>query len=232
MPLPPPMSKPVKVDKYGIPVFLTARQERILDCIGQFVSTHGYPPTVREICERVGLSSPSSVHSQLKTLDEYGFLNRNSQLPRAIELLPKAYDYLGMVDPATITDTRQVPLVGSIAAGSPILADEHIEDYISLPESIVGDGELFALSVRGESMINAGILPGDTVIVRQQQQVEQGEMCAAFVEDGATVKFFRRTKDGEVFLDPANDLYEPIPLTSAQANSAIMGKVVAMLRKV
>lgn len=223
---------PRNTNKVDIPVLLTPRQERILDCIGQFVSTHGFPPTVREICERVGLSSPSSVHSQLRTLEEMGYLNRNAQLPRAMELLQKAYDHLGIVNPALRVDARPIPVVGAIAAGSPILAEEHIEEYISLPESIVGDGTLFALTVRGESMIDAGVLPGDTVIVRQQPQVEQGEMCAAIVDDGATVKTFRRTKQGQVFLDPANDLYEPIPLTPEQANNAIMGKVVAVLRKV
>ena len=218
--------------KVEIPVLLSPRQERILDCIGQYVSTNGFPPTVREICQSVGLSSPSSVHSQLRTLEEQGYIKRDPQLPRAMELRQKAYDHLGIVNPALHADARVVPLVGAIAAGSPILAEEHIEEYISLPESIVGDGTLFALTVRGESMIDAGILPGDTVIVRQQQQVEQGEMCAAIVDDGATVKTFRRTKDGQVFLDPANDLYEPIPLTPEQANQAIMGKVVAVLRKV
>lgn len=220
---------PAKVD---IPVLLTPRQERILDCIGQFLTAHGFPPTVREICERVGLSSPSSVHSQLRTLEELGYLNRNAHLPRAMELLQKAYDHLGIANPAIHADARPIPVVGTIAAGSPILAEEHIEEYITLPESIVGDGTLFALTVRGESMIDAGVLPGDTVIVRQQPQVEQGEMCAAIVEDSATVKTFRRTKQGKVFLDPANDHYEPIPLTPEQANNAIMGKVVAVVRKV
>ncbi|WP_336250318.1 transcriptional repressor LexA [Stomatohabitans albus] len=215
-----------------MPDLLTPRQQRIMECIGQFVSTHGFPPTVREICERVGLSSPSSVHSQLRTLEEMGYLNRNASLPRAMELLPKAYDHLGIVNPTLTGTSVPIPLVGAIAAGAPILAEEHIDEYISLPESIVGDGTLFALTVRGESMIEAGVLPGDTVIVRQQQQVEQGEMCAALIEDGATVKYFRRTRAGDVFLDPANEYYEPIPLTPEQVSAAIMGKVVAVLRKV
>lgn len=211
---------------------LTPRQQRIMDCIGQFVSTHAYPPTVREICERVGLSSPSSVHSQLRSLEQKGYIDRHGNQPRAMELLPKAFDLLGIVNPTLTGTSRPIPVIGTIAAGAPIIAEEHIEEYISLPESVVGDGTLFALLVRGESMIEAGVMPGDTVIVRQQPTVEQGEMCAALIEEGATVKYYRKTKNGEIFLDPANELYDPIPLTPQQADSAIMGKVVAVLRRV
>ena len=205
---------------------LTSRQQMILQVIRRAVADRGYPPSVREIGEAVGLKSPSSVHSQMNTLEELGYIRRDPSRPRAIEV---------HFDPETeltmpVMPTKAVPLVGEIAAGGPILADEQIEDHLALPESLVGTGTIFALTVRGESMVEAGVMPGDTVVIRQQQQVEQGEMCAALIDGEATVKFYRRTKAGEVWLDPANAAYEPIPVPR-DADSTIMGKVVAVLRK-
>jgi repressor LexA len=204
---------------------LTARQQQILAVIQEAVSTRGFPPSVREIGDAVGLKSPSSVHSQLATLERAGYLQRDPTLPRAIKVnVPAGADLEPPAAPA-----RNVPLLGEIAAGAPILAEERVEERYALPRDLVGEGTLFMLRVRGESMLEAGVLPGDLVVVRQQPTVEQGEMCAAMIDGEATVKFYRRTRSGEVFLDPANEAYEPIPVTS-ESDSAILGKVVAVLR--
>ncbi len=205
---------------------LTARQQRILEVIRHAVHSRGYPPSVREIGDAVGLKSPSSVHSQLATLERAGYLRRDPARPRAIELRGA-----GSAPASMASAAAPVPLVGEIAAGAPVIAEEQIEDVYSLPRALVGEGTLFMLRVRGESMVQAGVLPGDLVVVRQQPQVEQGEMCAAMIEGEATVKYFRRTRGGEVFLDPANEGYEPIPVPPG-ADSAILGKVVAILRSV
>jgi repressor LexA len=204
---------------------LTRRQQRILEVIREAVETRGYPPSVREIGEAVGLKSPSSVHSQLSTLERRGYLRRDPSRPRALEVHFDPDTELSI--PASAT--KLVPLVGEIAAGVPILAEERVEQVYPLPKDLVGEGTLFMLRVRGESMIQAGVLPGDYVVVRQQPQVEQGEMCAALIEGEATVKFFRRTRSGKVFLDPANEGYEPIPV-SPDAIGIILGKVVAVMR--
>lgn len=204
---------------------LTSRQQQILEMIRTTVDGRGYPPSVREIGEAVGLRSTSSVHAQLASLERLGYLRRDPSRPRAIEVRFDPDTEL----PRTPASTRAVPLVGEIAAGAPIVAEERVEELYQLPKDLVGDGTLFMLRVRGESMVLAGVLPGDYVVVRQQPTVEQGEMCAAMVEGEATVKFFRRTKSGEVFLDPANDGYEPIPV-SADQTSSIIGRVVAVLR--
>ena len=204
---------------------LTARQQQILEYIRASVDERGYPPSVREIGEAVGLRSPSSVHSQLATLEAGGFLRRDPSRPRAIDVRFDADTELSM----PMAAPKQVPLVGEIAAGSPILAEERVEDIYPLPKELVGEGTLFMLRVRGESMLQAGVFPGDLVVIRQQPEVEQGDMCAAMIEDEATVKFFRRTKSGEIFLDPANEGYEPIPVPR-DAESLILGKVVAVLR--
>jgi repressor LexA len=204
---------------------LTSRQQQILEMIRTTVDGRGYPPSVREIGEAVGLRSTSSVHAQLASLERLGYLRRDPSRPRAIEVRFDPDTEL----PRTPASTRAVPLVGEIAAGAPIVAEERVEELYQLPKDLVGDGTLFMLRVRGESMVLAGVLPGDFVVVRQQPTVEQGEMCAAMVEGEATVKFFRRTKSGEVFLDPANDGYEPIPV-SADQTSSIIGRVVAVLR--
>ncbi|CAN5860871.1 transcriptional repressor LexA [soil metagenome] len=204
---------------------LTSRQQRILEVIRDAVRSRGYPPSVREIGDAVGLRSPSSVHSQLATLERGGYLRRDPSRPRAIEVRSQPD-----AEPAlTAGRHTAVPLIGEIAAGAPVVAEEHVDDVYALPTTLVGEGTLFMLRVRGESMIEAGVLPGDLVVVRQQPAVEQGEMCAVLIEDAATVKFFRRTPSGEVFLDPANPAYEPIPL-QADEQSSILGRVVAVLR--
>jgi repressor LexA len=206
---------------------LTARQRAILEVIHNHVADHGYPPSVREIGDAVGLKSSSSVHAQLETLEGKGYLRRDPTKPRALEL--------GR-DPDTALDVRpvsgrNVPLVGEIAAGGPILAEERVESVYTLPKELVGDGQLFMLRVRGESMIEAGVMDGDLVVVREQPSVEQGEMCAALIEGEATVKFFRRTKAGEVFLDPANERFQPIAVTP-DSDASVMGKIVTVLRSV
>lgn len=206
---------------------LTARQRAILDVIYQHVSAHGYPPAVREIGKAVGLSSPSSVHAQLEALEQKGYLRRDPTKPRALEL--------GR-DPETALSqrpgsSRSVPLVGEIAAGAPVVAEERVDSVFTLPQDFVGDGEIFMLKVRGDSMIDAGILDGDYVVIRSQPTVEQGAICAALIDGEATVKFFRRTKDGQIFLDPANAAYEPIAVHDGH-DAAIMGKLVTVIRAV
>ncbi|MEX2550146.1 MAG: transcriptional repressor LexA [Nitriliruptoraceae bacterium] len=206
---------------------LTARQRAILEVIHGHVDAHGYPPSVREIGDAVGLRSPSSVHGQLESLERKGYLRRDPTKPRALEL--------GR-DPVTALDlprspARQVPLVGEIAAGGPILAEEHVEAVYPLPKDLVGDGQLFMLRVRGDSMIEAGVFESDLVVVREQPTVEQGEMCAALIDGEATVKFYRRTRAGQVFLDPANASYEPIEVRADQ-DARVMGKVVTVLRTI
>lgn len=204
---------------------LTERQRRVLQVIHEHLDQRGYPPSVREIGEQVGLSSPSSVHAHLATLEEKGFLRRDPSKPRALEVRIDPDTDLG-VRPAA---TRNVPLIGEIAAGAPVVAEERVEALMPLPRDLVGEGELFMLRVRGESMIEAGVLPGDLVVVRQQPTVEQGEMCAVIIDGDATVKFFRRARSGELFLDPANPAFAPIPLDADQA-VAVIGKVVTVLR--
>ena len=206
---------------------LNNRQRKILEIIREAVETRGYPPSVREIGEAVGLRSPSSVHSHLTTLEIGGYLRRDPSRPRAIEVTFDPDTELSMPHAAP----KHVPLVGEIAAGAPLLAEERVEDIYPLPKELVGEGTLFMLRVRGESMLSAGVFPGDLVVIRQQPTVEQGEMCAAMIDGEATVKFFRRTKSGEIFLDPANDSgsYEPIPVPP-DSESVILGKIVAVLR--
>lgn len=206
---------------------LTARQRAILDVIRTSIDAHGYPPSVREIGDAVGLSSSSSVHAQLEALEARGYLRRDAAKGRAMELGRDPDTNLSRRPEAS----RNVPLVGEIAAGAPILAEERVDTVLPLPRELVGDGELFMLTVRGESMIEAGVLDGDLVVIRAQPTVEQGTMCAALIEGEATVKFFRRTRSGDVFLDPANAAYEPIPVRPDQ-DARILGKVVTVLRSV
>jgi repressor LexA len=204
---------------------LSIRQQRILEFIRDTVAARGYPPSVREIADAVGLKSPSSAHHQLLALERGGFLQRDPTRPRALEV---------RFDPDTelnlpVSPVKGVPLIGEIAAGAPVLAEERVEQVYPLPRDLVGEGTLFMLRVRGESMVQAGIMPGDLVVIRQQPEVAQGEMCAAMIDGEATVKFFRRTRDGQVFLDPANEGYEPIPV-APDADASILGRVVAVLR--
>lgn len=203
---------------------LTDRQHGILEFIRDAVRRRGYPPSVREIGEAVGLKSTSSVHGQLAALERAGYLRRDPARPRAIEVLG-----LNGPEHADTAAGQQVPLIGEIAAGAPAVAEEQTVNRYHLPRELVGEGTLFMLRVRGESMVDAGVLPGDYVVIRQQPTVEQGEMCAALIEGEATVKHFRRTRDGKVFLDPANEGYDPIPVPPDQ-EAAILGKVTAVLR--
>jgi repressor LexA len=200
---------------------ITARQRRILEYIRRTVQERGYPPTVREIGEAVGLASSSSVHAQLANLERLGLVRRDASKPRAMELrLPGAHRPKGV----------SVPLVGRIAAGSPVLADQNVEDHLLLPAGYAGDDDHFALRVSGESMRDAGIFDGDVVVVRRQDVAEEGAIVAALLsgpaEDEATIKRFHR-QDGRVVLVPANPAFEPTPLKSGR----ILGKVVAVLRK-
>ncbi len=211
---------------------LTPRQRRILDVIGEALTARGYPPSVREIGEQVGLTSSSSVAHQLKSLEAKGFLRRDPNRPRALEVLsPLARPReQAPVDETGIGDERPeatyVPVVGRIAAGGPILAEERVEDVFPLPRQLVGDGALFLLEVSGDSMIDAAICDGDWVVVRQQPTAENGEIVAALLDDEATVKTFQR-RDGKVLLLPHNAAYEPIDGTHA----SILGKVVTVLRR-
>jgi repressor LexA len=204
---------------------LTERQRRILTEIRHAVETRGYPPSVREIGEVVGLTSPSSVNYQLKVLERKGYLRRDPHRPRALEvLLPDETDANGAGDDRP-TPTY-VPLVGRIAAGGPILAEQSVESVFPLPAELVGEGELFLLNVVGDSMIEAAICDGDWVVVRRQPDASNGDIVAALLDDEATVKTFKR-KDGHVWLLPHNPVFEPINGDHAQ----ILGRVVAVLRR-
>jgi repressor LexA len=206
---------------------LTPRQQRVLTVIRDSIERRGYPPSMREIGERVGLTSSSSVAHQLRVLEEKGFLKRDPNRPRALSVFnpdEATVDETGVGDamPAAI----YVPVVGRIAAGGPILAEERVEEIMPLPKSLVGDGTLFLLEVAGDSMIEAAICNGDYVVVRQQPSAENGEVVAALLDGEATVKTFQR-KNGQVWLMPHNEAYEPIDGTHA----TILGKVTAVLRR-
>jgi repressor LexA len=218
---------------------LTARQQRILEHLREFMERRGYPPSMREIGEAVGLTSSSSVAHQLKVLEEKGFVRRDPNRPRALEVfLPEVmaarravgsseespHDETGIGD--VVPAAAYVPFVGRIAAGGPILAEESVEDVFPLPKQLVGEGQLFLLEVKGESMIDAAICDGDYVVIKQAQTAENGEIVAALIDGEATVKTFQR-KDGHVWLLPHNAAYEPIDGTHA----TILGKVTAVLRK-
>lgn len=200
----------------------TARQRRILEFIATTVRERGYPPTVREIGRAVGLTSSSSVHAQLANLERMGLLRRDATKPRAVTLAEAGYR----------ADAVPVPLVGRVAAGAPILAEEHIEGYLGVPASFVGEGgEHFALRVRGESMIGAGILDGDVVVVRKQETARSGDIVVALVGDDeaadeATVKTFYREPDGRIRLQPQNRALEPLYPSHVE----VIGKVTGVFR--
>ena len=202
---------------------VTVRQEEILDFIRRTVAGRGYPPSVREIGEAVGLSSPSTVHSHLSALVSAGYLRRDPTKPRAIEVMEP-----DRTEPSLHrAPTRDVPLVGHIAAGSPILAEEDIEDVYPLPTELVGNGPLFMLRVRGDSMVGAGILDGDLVVIRRQPEAEDGQLVAALIDGGeATVKRLRR-RPGKVILEAENPAYAPMEFESGVD---ILGKVVTVMR--
>lgn len=200
---------------------LTKRQQEILDLIRATVASRGYPPSVREIGEAVGLSSPSSVHSHLSSLVEYGYLRRDPSKPRAIEVVDQH-------PPLTKSRVRDVPLVGHVAAGSPILAEQHIDDVFPLPESLVGTGPVFMLRVRGDSMIEDGILDGDLVVIESREHARNGEIVVALVDGGeATLKRIVQ-RPGEIELWPANGAMEP--LRFAPERVQIQGVVIGQMR--
>lgn len=205
---------------------LTPRQRRVLEVIKDAVERRGYPPSMREIGEAVGLTSPSSVAHQLHTLERKGFIRRDPNRPRAIEVVsPDSFDETGSGD-ARPTPSY-VPIIGRIAAGGPILAEEAVEDVFPLPRQLVGDGTLFLLRVVGDSMVDAAICDGDWVVVRQQPTADNGDIVAAMLDGEATVKTFKR-KDGHVWLLPHNPAYSPIDGDYA----TILGKVTAVLRRI
>jgi repressor LexA len=214
---------------------LTWRQRKVLQVIRESVQRRGYPPSMREIGEAVGLTSTSSVSYQLSTLQSKGYLRRDAGRPRTVEVRLPGHPAVRPepeIDDDTPMDIASqeaayVPLVGRIAAGGPILAEESIEDIFPLPRQIVGEGNLFLLKVVGDSMINAAIADGDWVVVRQQPVAENGDIVAAMLDGEATVKTFKRSAD-HIWLMPHNPAYTPIPGDEAE----ILGKVVAVLRRV
>jgi len=201
---------------------LTDRQREILEFIAQQMQDRGYPPSVREIGEAVGLTSPSTVHAHLGSLQRLGYLRRDPAKPRAIQVV---FDPGG----AERRPVRHVPLVGDVAAGTDVLAQENVEEVLPLPADFTGDGELFMLRVRGDSMIDAGILHGDFVVARRQTTAHDGDVVVAGIPgDEATVKTFRRT-GGKVVLEPANARLEP--MTFSPNEVTLFGKVVTVLRR-
>ena len=225
---------------------LTTRQRRVLEVIRNSVDRRGYPPSLREIGEAVGLTSPSSVSHQLSALERKGYLRKDPNRPRAIEVVSpdttsEGRGYRGSVGPTVESSTAgdetgsgdvhpaaaYVPVVGRIAAGGPILAEEVVEDVFPLPRQLVGEGELFLLKVVGDSMVDVAICDGDWVVVSRSQTADNGEIVAALLDNEATVKTFKR-KDGHVWLMPHNEAYSPIDGDDA----SILGKVTAVLRRV
>ena len=212
---------------------LTKKQRIVLEAIAKAIDEKGYVPAVREICSSIGLSSPSTVQVHLNSLEERGYIHRDAQKSRSITLTAKGREELGLSEaPAPVTESVDynvvtLPLVGNVAAGVPILAEENIEDTITLPVDIVGDSASFLLSVHGESMIEAGINDGDYLVVREQRVANNGDIVVALIDDGATVKRFYREAD-HIRLQPENSSMEPI----ITRDCAIVGKVVALFRRV
>jgi repressor LexA len=211
---------------------LTPRQRTILDVIRASVTSRGYPPSIREIGDAVGLTSTSSVAHQLRTLEKKGYLRRDPNRPRAVDVRsaedtskpPVLTDVAGS---DALPEPTYVPVLGRIAAGGPILAEEAVEDVFPLPRELVGEGALFLLKVVGESMVDAAICDGDWVVVRQQNVADNGDIVAAMIDGEATVKTFKRT-GGQVWLMPHNPAFDPIPGNDA----AVLGKVVTVIRKI
>ena len=197
---------------------LTAKQQQILDYIKDEILKKGYPPTVREICETVGLKSTSSVHAHLSTLERNGYIRRDPTKPRAIEICDDSFQVVR-------TEMTSLPEVGDVAAGIPILAQENIVSYFPVPSEIVPSGESFVLRVRGESMINAGILDGDRIFVNSCNSCNNGDIVGALVDDSATVKTFYKEKD-HIRLQPENDTMDPIIVKDC----TILGKVFGVFR--
>lgn len=244
-----PATDGAKTDASPNPADLTDRQRRVLEVIRTSVTERGYPPSIREIGDSVGLTSTSSVAHQLRTLERKGFLRRDPNRPRAVDVRgldevaadvaagsqprtpsrPKlvAQNAPEDIDGAVMPEPTFVPVLGRIAAGGPILAEEAVEDVFPLPRELVGQGSLFLLRVVGESMVDAAICDGDYVAVRQQNVADNGDIVAAMIDGEATVKTFKR-KDDQVWLMPHNPLFDPIPGNDA----VILGKVVTVVRKI
>ena len=201
---------------------LTPRQTKILLAIKEAMETNGYPPSMREIGEAAGLSSPSSVKYQLEALEAKGWIRRDPSRGRALEVLTPGDERFEDIKPER---THNVPLVGRIAAGGPILAEQNVEELFPLPASLVGEGDLFMLKVVGDSMIDAAICDGDFVVIRSQKDANKGEIVAAMIDGEATVKTLSK-KNGQIWLLPANDNYQPIDGNQAE----ILGVVTAVLR--
>ena len=197
---------------------ISAKQQEILEYIKDEILHKGYPPAVREICQAVNLKSTSSVHSHLETLEKNGYIRRDPTKPRAIEIMDDTFNL-------NRREMVNVPILGNVAAGEPLFAEENIEDYFPIPAEMVPNSEVFMLHVRGESMINVGILDGDNVLVQQQSTAKDGEMVVALVEDSATLKTFYK-EDGYIRLQPENDTMEPIIVPDCQ----ILGKVFGIFR--
>ncbi len=197
---------------------ITSKQKEILDFIRNTILKKGYPPTVREICEAVHLKSTSSVHSHLSTLENNGYIRRDPTKPRAMEILDSSFNL-------TRKELVSVPLVGTVAAGQPILAEENIEDYFPVPASMLPNAQTFMLRVKGDSMINAGIFEGDQIIVEQTSTARDGDIVVALIDDSATVKRFYK-EDGYYRLQPENDTMDPIIVS----NMEVLGKVVGLFR--
>ena len=197
---------------------ISAKQQEILEYIKDEILHKGYPPAVREICQAVNLKSTSSVHSHLETLEKNGYIRRDPTKPRAIEIMDDTFNL-------NRREMVNVPILGNVAAGEPLFAEENIEDYFPIPAEMVPNSEVFMLHVRGESMINVGILDGDNVLVQQQSTAKDGEMVVALVEDSATVKTFYK-EDGYIRLQPENDTMDPIIVDDCQ----VIGRVFGMMR--
>ena len=213
---------------------LGKRQLAIYDFIRTYTDEHGYPPSVREIGAAVGLASPSTVHMHLKVLEERGLIKRDSKKPRTIEVMQDrqspdadAGQPLASVSEDVGSNVIRLPLVGRVAAGVPILAEQNVEETLALPTSVVGDASSFVLRVRGESMVNAGIYDGDYIVVKEQRDAHDGEIVVALIDDSATVKTFYREPD-RIRLQPENDAMEPI----YAENPTILGRVTALIRSV
>lgn len=197
---------------------ITPKQQEILEFIKSEILKKGYPPAVRDICEAVHLKSTSSVHSHLETLEKNGYIRRDPTKPRAIEIIDDTFNLARR-------EVVNVPLIGTVAAGQPILAQENIEDYFPIPAEYMPNTQTFALKVKGESMVNAGIFDGDYVLVAQQSTARNGDMVVALVDDSATVKTFYKEND-HIRLQPENDSMDPIIVDDA----AILGKVFGVFR--
>ena len=201
-----------------MPGKISTKQREILEYIKSQILEKGFPPAVRDICEAVNLKSTSSVHSHLETLEKNGYIRRDPTKPRAIEILDESFNF-------TRREMVNVPLVGRVAAGEPLLAEQNVENYFPIPMEYMPNAQTFMLTVKGESMIKAGIFDGDMVLVEQRNYARNGEMIVALVDDGATVKTFYK-EEGVIRLQPENDYMDPIIVPDCQ----ILGKVIGVFR--